>query len=389
MPDGRVLAPPAGAVPPMSFADRIRAWIDARLGDPRFQRWASAFPLTRPIARRRARALFDLCAGFVYSQVLLACVRLGLFDLLAEGPQRVEILAPRLGLTDERARRLLDAAASIGLVAVRADGRYALGPHGAALRANPGIAAMVEHHALVYRDLADPVALLRDEGTATGLGRYWPYSRAERPETLTDSDVAAYSRLMSQSQPLVADEILAAYPLDAHRCLLDLGGGEGAFLLHVAARAPHLRLMLADLPAVAARAERRFVESGIAHRASVHGGDFRRDPLPAGADVVSLVRVLHDHDDESALQILRSARAALPAGGTLLIGEPMAAAPGAETVGAAYFGFYLLAMGQGRARTPKENARLIEAAGFENIEIKQTNMPLQTGVMVARAARNV
>jgi len=99
--------------------------------------------------------------------------------------------------------------------------------------------------------------------------------------------------------------------------------------------------------------------------------------------------VLHDHDDEPALQILRSARGALPDGGTLLVGEPMAAAPGAETVGAAYFGFYLLAMGQGRARTPKENARLIQAAGFDNIQIKQTNMPLQTGVMVARAARHM
>ena len=43
------------------------------------------FPLTRPIARRRARELFDLCAGFVYSQVLLACVRLRLFEILAEG----------------------------------------------------------------------------------------------------------------------------------------------------------------------------------------------------------------------------------------------------------------------------------------------------------------
>ena len=62
---------------------------DRLLASRRFQRWAAAFPLTRPIARRRARALFDLCAGFVYSQVLFACVRLKLFDALAAGPLAV------------------------------------------------------------------------------------------------------------------------------------------------------------------------------------------------------------------------------------------------------------------------------------------------------------
>ena len=69
---------------------------DRLLASPGFQRTAAAFPLTRPIARRRARALFDLCAGFVYSQVLLACVRLRLFDILAEGPQTVAALSVRL-----------------------------------------------------------------------------------------------------------------------------------------------------------------------------------------------------------------------------------------------------------------------------------------------------
>ncbi|MCC7280468.1 MAG: methyltransferase, partial [Chromatiaceae bacterium] len=46
------------------------------LASPAFQRWAVDFPLTRPIAQRRARALFDVTAGFVYSQILFACVRL-------------------------------------------------------------------------------------------------------------------------------------------------------------------------------------------------------------------------------------------------------------------------------------------------------------------------
>ena len=93
---------------------------------------------------------------------------------------------------------------------------------------------------------------------------------------------------MSASQPLVADEILDAYAVTSHRCLLDVGGGEGAFLVRAAQRAPALRLMLFDLPAVADRARARFAAFGLAHRASVVGGDFLRQPLPTGADLVSL-----------------------------------------------------------------------------------------------------
>ena len=66
--------------------------------------------------------------------------------------------------------------------------------------------------------------------------------------------------------------------------------------------------------------------------------------------------MLHDHDDAAALALLRAARAALPPDGTLLLAEPMAGTPGAEPMGDAYFGFYLLAMGSGRPRTAERAA---------------------------------
>ena len=86
--------------------DRWLAWRDRLLASPLFQRRAAAFALTRAVARRHARELFDLVAGFVYSQVLLACVRLHLFDILAEGPQPLAPLAVRIGLPAEAAQRL-------------------------------------------------------------------------------------------------------------------------------------------------------------------------------------------------------------------------------------------------------------------------------------------
>lgn len=366
-----------------------RSWRDRLLADPRFQRWAAAFPLTRPIARKRARALFDVCAGFVYSQVLLACLQLRLFDVLFEGPQSADALAARLSMSPAAMQRLLSAAASLNLVERRGRLLWGLGPLGAAVVGNPGIAAMIEHNALLYADLQDPVSLLRGETRGTAIARFWPYAATEGG---TYGDVpaeaaAAYSRLMGVSQAMIANDVISAYPFSRHRRLLDVGGGDGTFLATVFERVPSLELMLFDLPPVAERAARRFADSRYAGRARAIGGSFLRDPLPGGADIVSLVRVLHDHDDGPAMALLRTARAALPADGVLLVAEPMVHERRPDPVGDAYFGFYLLAMGSGRARPASEIARMMAEAGFTEIREHPTCQPMLTRVLVGKPDR--
>jgi demethylspheroidene O-methyltransferase len=131
-------------------------------------------------------------------------------------------------------------------------------------------------------------------------------------------------------------------------------------------------------------ARARLAGLGLSERVQVHGGDFTRDPLPEGADLVSLVRVLYDHGDERAATILRAVRRAMPAGATLLVTEPMAEARGAERLGA-YFGMYLQAMGSGRVRSAAELGALLRATGFEAVREIGTAVPLQAGLLVARA----
>lgn len=368
----------------MSWSDRYLALRDRWLSSPRFQRWAAAFPLTRPTARSRARALFDVCAGFVYSQILFACVRLKLFDLLAEGPDTAANIAAKLQLPLDSTERLLDAAVSLKLLDKRGAARFGLGALGSALVGNPGVGAMIEHHSMLYADLNDPVGLLRGERKSTELGKYWAYSKSESPAALGGKSVADYTTLMTNSQPLVAGEILDAYPMHKHRCLLDVGGGEGTFLIEASKRSRDLRLMLFDLPPVAERAAQRFETLGLGTRAEAHGGDFLKDALPEGADVLSLVRVVHDHADSDASALLRAAHRALPKDGVLLLAEPMMGTPGAEPVGDAYFGFYLLAMGRGRPRTPQDLRQMLLAAGFASAQMLRTHQPLQSRLIVAR-----
>ncbi len=355
--------------------------LDALVASARFRAFATRFPLTLPIARRRAGALFDLCAGFVYSQVLLALVRLDIPRILRDAPLTSDSLARRLDLPEPAMERLLLAAVSLRLLSMRSRNRFGLGPLGAALIDNPGVTGMIAHHHLLYDDLRDPVALLRG-CVAASLGGYWPYagSRAAPPPEQT----RAYTALMSASQPMIAAEVLGAYPVGRHRHLLDVGGGSGAFATAALAASRRLRATVFDLPPVAAQAGACFEAAGLSGRARAIGGDFVRESLPTGADLIALVRVLHDHDDDVALSLLRRIHAALPPDGTLLLAEPMAGTRGAAPAGDAYFGFYLLAMGSGRPRRPERIEAMLRQAGFTRVAMRRTRTPLLARLLVAR-----
>lgn len=345
-------------------------WRNRLIGDPAFQRRAMRNPLLRFTARRHARRLFDLTAGFVYSQIAAATVESGLLEAVAARPLSLAEAATASGLSEQAARTLLLAAASLGLVE-EVGQRWTLGQSGAALLATPGLGAMIRHHQLFYRDLADPLALLRSD-SETGLSRLWDYAPGTDPD-----DARAYSELMSATQPLIAEQALAAYSFGRHHALLDIGGGQGRFLRAVGDKHSTLRLGLFDRPEV-------LTSLGNEDSIARHAGDFLRDPLPRGYDLHSLVRVLHDHDDQPAMRLLKASRAALEKGGRLIIVEPMATG-GSAPEGHAYFGLYLTAMRSGRPRTPSEISDMLKAAGFRRTHRRATPLPLAAGCIIADA----
>jgi demethylspheroidene O-methyltransferase len=350
----------------------FRRFRNRLLASPRFQNFATSFPLMRPVARRQSRALFDLVAGFTYSQVLFACVKLDLFALVGQTEATADAIAAKIGWTPARARLLLDAAAAIDLLERDGDA-YALGWHGAALLAQPWIGRFIAHHDQFYADLENPMALLAGTSPPGRLRAFWRY------DTVTEGQ-DTYTALMAASQAAVSREVLGAYDFRRHRLLLDVGGGDGSFLRAVAAKHPQLSLALFDLPGVIEIARGTFGPKPV----SLHGGSFRRDPLPHGADAVSLIRVVHDHDDEVVLELFRSIRAILPAHGTLIVAEPLSGSASTAPVTDAYFNLYFAAMGSGRTRTPQEIAALAKMAGFSRCQQQPTSMPLITGVLVLK-----
>ncbi len=348
-----------------------------------FRRVAQKLPFTQWVARRQANQLFRICSGFIHSQVLLACVRLDLFERLRDGPLPVHSIAAATGVDPPRLLQLLRSAAALRLLERRGADNFGLGVLGAAMTDNPSVTELVRHHALLYEDLIDPVELFSNPAMTTRLSQLWPYARSEQPESLHGDDVETYTALMAASQAMIAEQVLAAVSMRGYRRLLDIGGGAGAFVAAVARRWPHLQLRLVDLPAVSNIAEQRLADDGLGERVEVIGADVTAATLPADNDVVSLVRIVHDHDDDRALEILAAARSAMGPDGVLLMAEPLADARGAGPLIDAYFNVYLLAMGSGRPRSFEALSDLLRQAGFSRIRRRRTPVPLITSVVTA------
>ena len=361
--------------------DRVPTRSFARLPAlPAFQACAARMPFLRRIVRSEGEAMFDLVAGFCHSQVLQAVVRLRILPLLLTHRMTASALAQSVNVPQARLEVLLNAAVAIGILKQRR-GLYALTMRGTALAGVPGLQGMIDHHDVLYRDLADPVAFIRGE-VETELADFWPYvlgaGAADDPEA-----TARYSRLMADSQALVAADTIASVSWRGARHVMDVGGGTGAFLAALGAVEDTPKLTLFDLPAVVPAATERFAEAGLATRAAVVPGSFRDDPLPEGADVITLVRVLYDHADETVMALLRAALVALPPGGRIVISEPMTGGNRPHRAGDAYFALYCMAMRTGRARAPKEIARMLQDAGFAQITTPRSRRPFVTSVVTA------
>ena len=142
---------------------------------------------------------------------------------------------------------------------------------------------------------------------------------------------------------------------------------------------PGLKLTLFDLPAVLDTAR-------LPPRIILVSGSFRDDPLPEGADTISLVRVLYDHADPTVRALLARVHAALPPGGRIIIAEPMGGGTRPDPATDVYFAFYCMVMGTGRRRSATEIAALLAEAGFTRIKLHPGPRPYVTSAVTATRA---
>jgi hypothetical protein len=324
-------------------------------------------PIPPPIA------LYQLATAHYGSQALYVAAKLGIADLLADGPRSAEALATSTETHAPSLRRVLRLLAASGVLFEDEQGRFALTPVGAALRSGPGsFRAAVQLFAgpMIRSSWSDLLNSVRTGETAFprvfGTDVFGYLEKHPEEAAVFDEAMAAFTASTSVA-------VAAAYDFSAMRSVIDLGGGEGALLVGVLRANPTLRGTVFDQPRVSERARRKIAEAALADRCDFEGGDFF-EAVPSGHDAYLLKHVIHDWDDDHALRILRTCRKAMAPTAKLLIIEGVypPRITGPEMRGPAANDVNMLVTTGGRQRSEAEFRELYGAAGFELTRIVPT-----------------
>jgi SAM-dependent methyltransferase len=301
-----------------------------------------------------------LWPGGVAVQAIHIAARLGLADLVAAGPKTVVELSEATRTHRTSLARLLRALMSLGIFAEDASGRYAQTPLSDALRADHSESIRPLAMMLGARFIWEPVGRL-DETIRTGQAAFERVHSAPFFRYLANNqeDAAVFNAAMSSMPSYIAGAV-HAYDFSKFRRIVDVGGGHGALLAAILEANPQTRGVLLDLPTVIAGASALRREE-IAARCELVAGDFF-DGVPEGADAYVLKGIIHDWNDEAAVEILRSCRRAIRPDGRLILLETVLT--GSDDPARALMDLLMMALTSGRERTEIEFRSLLDEAGF-------------------------
>jgi hypothetical protein len=333
--------------------------------------------------------LLRLAYGAQVAQIVYVAAKLGLADLVKDGPRPAADLAATAGVDAPSLRRILRALVSLGVFAEAAGESFSLTEMGQYLRADR--ADSVQPRAIFNTEVLQPLwgELLHtlrtgESGAARVLGMPLFEYFTTHPEV-----GALFDRTMSSAARNRLSPAIAAYDFGQFGTIVDVGGGNGALLIEILRAYDGPRGIVFDLPAVAERAQQNIAAAGLTDRCTAVGGS-ALETVPADGDVYILSNFLTDMDDERASRTLQRCREAMGHTGKVVLIERVMPAGGELTDPYKFWDMTSIEVtmlslgGGGRVRTAVEFGALLEAGGLTLTEIIPTASSLN--IIEARQA---
>ncbi|MFD6159919.1 methyltransferase [Nocardia sp. NPDC060256] len=330
--------------------------------------------------------LMELATNFWKAKTLAAAVELGIFTLLARtGPLSTAEIAHEAGIKMRPADMFLASCAALGLL-VEKDGEY------------DNSATAAQFLVQGEPDYFGGFVRFCDAREYPAWDRLVDALRTDRPMTwdpaTQDSPFAREDRVMTEmfwealhvAATYTARGLADVYDFGAHKHLLDIGGGSGAFLIELCRRNSGLHGTLYELDHVCVDAAARVAQAALVSQISTIAGDFIAEPtLPEGFDVILISGVLHNWDPETNCALIRKSYNALRPGGALLVCELMLDSRRAGPADAALMGLNMVIETiAGKNYSEDEYREWVVACGFEGTEIRRLGGPGANAVLVAR-----
>ncbi|HEY3739964.1 MAG TPA: methyltransferase [Bryobacteraceae bacterium] len=320
-------------------------------------------------------AMIQMITGFWVSRAVYTAAKLGIADLLKGGVTKSVIeMASATGSHPEFLYRMMRALSSVGVFHELEGQKFTNSPMSETLESDRlgtlryfAIAELGQEHYSAWEEFPYSVRTGGLAFTEKFKRPVFDYYRAHPAEA------EVFNRSMSNLTEWVTGAVMGAYDFSAFHKIVDVGGGQGAFLAAMLGVAKSARGVLFDDPQVIAEAT-RLKDGGLGERAEQVGGDFFA-AVPAGGDLYTLKMILHDWSDEDCIAILRNVRKGIVTGGKVVIVETVLG-PGPDAPMKNFLDLNMMVMTGGRERTEAGFRYLLEKSGFKFGRVISTASPM-------------
>lgn len=316
-----------------------------------------------PQGNSSGQDMLGLISGFWLSQAIYVAAKLGIADLLQDGPKSVAALAKQAEAHEPSLYRVLRALASRAIFSEVPDRLFELSPAAEWLRSEkPGSLrpyAIMMGEQWVWRSVGEMLHSVR-----TGQSGFERVFGARTFDYYAKHLDAARLSLEGMTARSAAENaaIVTAYDFSDATTIIDVAGGQGTLLCSILAANSTLRGTLFDMQHVVGTAIPFIERAGLQGRCQSAAGNFF-DFVPGEGDIYILKKVIHDWENDEARAILINCRRAIPATGRLLLIELIVPARNLPSF-ATMLDLLMLAYAGGRERTEDEYRELLTSAGF-------------------------
>jgi len=327
-----------------------------------------------PNAPNPREALLQMVNSYMISQALYVVAKLGIADLLADGPKSADEIAAVVDCHPPSVYRVLRSVAAVGVFAEGEDGRFELTPMGDLLKSDTEGSlqgwTVIRGEPFVWRPWGEILHSVKTGRSAFG-------HVFEKPafDYLGENqdDARLFDNAMRSISHGKFEALAEAYDFSGVKTLVDVGGGNGGMMTAILKANTHLKGTIAELPHVVDHATERMEEAGLTERCECVPVDMF-ESVPA-SDAYIMGNVIHDWDDERSITILSNCRKAMRDDGRVLLVE-MVLTPGNEFHLGKLVDIEMLVMTDGGLeRTEAGYQKLFESAGLRLHAVHETPTP--------------
>jgi|GEM_PF-818280 cyclopropane fatty-acyl-phospholipid synthase-like methyltransferase len=320
---------------------------------------------------------YRIAEGFFRSNVILALLKLGIFEQIGEDSRSVKELAAETKARPDALARVLDAGVFLKLLENDGAGNYRLAPMcRSVLLPSAGdnyVGDWIRNLDFFRQALAKLADSVQQSGPHMNLSEYLK----------SDKDGGRDFELAMQNYASLRGKELARH-LDTSKCesLLDLGAGPGSYAFNLGMQNPNLKLYLQDMPEVLEVAKEVAKNYPLKNEVHYLPYDAVKGEVPGSYDMVLVSNMLHMIGEQASRGLLKKLYQNVNPGGSVVVQAQFLRDDHMGGRWPAVMDLILLCTTPaGRNHSVAEARQWLEEAGFKNIEYRAMGLANMNSIL--------